>query len=360
MDGFREPAYALGVRGIFRVSRTALGWLLALLALTACGSGGYVSVGGSGSWGWYDWYDYYDPWGWDPYALTAGDFDDDDRLDVAVADREDGAVYLLRGTSDAKLEDASSAPFIGRTGPRWIDAGRFNGDRLRDLVLVGEDSSTVEVSLGDPSGGFLPAPRDAPLALRTGIRDVCVGDLDGDALTDLLVLDGAGTLRVFLSDGRGGFTAARGTVDLSEQMPDTRRGDVAIAAAAFDDRRGVDVAVVSASTNQVVLLSGRGDGTFTRGYVLPARVPATLLDVAACPCPDGPDLALLYRPADGRTAHVTRMLLHGDDAGTLTRSLDVGEATGLAAIDLDGDGLPDLLVVDPSTGALRIYRAERR
>ena len=360
MDGFPEPAYALGVRGIFRVSRTALGCLLALLALTACGGGGYVSVGGSGSWGWYDWYDYYDPWGWDPYALTAGDFDADDRLDVAVADGKDGAVYLLHGTRSDRLEDAASAPFIGRTEPRWIDAGRFNGDRLRDLVLVGEDSATVEVYLADESGGFVPAPLDAPLALRAGIRDVCVGDLDGDALTDLAVLDGAGTLRVFLCDGRGGFTAARGAIDLSEQMPATRRGDVAIAAAAFDERRGLDVAVVSGAANQVVVLSGRGDGTFTRGYVLPARVPAMLLDVAACTCPGGPDLALLYRPADGRTAYVTRMLLHGDAAGTLTRSLDVGEATGLTAIDLDGDGLPDLLVVDPSTGALRIYRAERR
>ena len=101
------------------MSRTALGCLVAVLALTACGGGGYVGVGGGSGWGWYDWYDYYDPWGWYPYAVTAGDFDADDRLDVAVADGKDGAVYLLHGTSSAKLEDASSAPFIGRTEPRW-------------------------------------------------------------------------------------------------------------------------------------------------------------------------------------------------------------------------------------------------
>ena len=344
------------------MSRLVLGSVIALLVLAACGGGGtYVGVGVGVGWGWTDWYDYYDPWGWYPYALTAGDFDDDGRLDVAVADGRDGAVYLLRGTSSAKLEDASSAPFIGRTEPRWIDAGRFNGDRLRDLVLVGQDSSTVEVYLGDESGGFLPAPRDAPLTLRAGIRDICVGDLDGDRLTDLVVLDGAGTLRVFLCDGRGGFEATRGTVDLSALMPDTRRGGIAVACAAFDSVRGLDVAVVSGAANEVVVLSGKGDGTLARGFVVTARVPATLIDVSPCACREGgDDLALLYRPADGRTAYACRLALHGDGAGTLSRALDVGEATGLTAVDLDGDGLPDLLVVDPATGALRVYRGQRR
>lgn len=342
------------------MSRLALGWLVALLVLTACGGGSYVAVGVGVGWGWYDWYDYYDPWGWYPYALTAGDFDADDRIDVAVADGEDGAVYLLRGTSRAKLEDASSAPFIGRTEPRWIDAGKFNADRFRDLVLMGEDSSTIEVYLADESGGFLPAPRDAPLAIRAGIRDVCVGDLDGDGLTDLVVLDAAGALHVFLCDGRGAFTPTRGTVDLSDLLPDTGRGGIAIACGAFDDRRGLDVAVVSAATDQVVVLSGRGEGALQRGFVLPARIPDVLLDVDACECPDDTHLVLLYRPAAGRTAYVVRLLLHGDEAGTLTRALDVGEARGIVAVDLDGDRLPDLLVVDSTTGALRVYRAQRR
>lgn len=344
------------------MSRTVLGCLIAVLVLAACGGGGYVGVGVGGGWGWYDYYDYYDPWGWVPYAVTAGNFDSDDRLDVAVADGKDGAVYLLRGTSSAKLDDAASAPFIGRTEPRWIDAGRFNADPLLDLVLVGEDSSSVEVYLGDESGGFLPAPRDAPLTLRAGVRDVCVGDLDGDSFTDLVVLDGAGSLHTFLCDGRGGFVPTRSAVDLSELMPDTRRGGIAVACAAFDGERGLDVAVVVAASNQVVVLSGRGDGTLARGFVVPARIPAVLLDAAACVCgaDGGDDLAILYRPKDGRTAYVARLFLHGEGAGTLSRAVDVGEATALTTVDLTGDGLPDLLVVDPSTGALRIYRAERR
>lgn len=333
----------------------ALGWLAAFLLLAACGGATWVGVGVGVGWGWYDYYDTYDPWGWCPCAVTAGDVDADGDVDVVVADGRDGKVYVLPGKGSAKLDAATAAPFIGRTKPRWIRVGRFNDDAVLDLVLVYEESWIVEVYFGDGAGGFVPAT-DAPrLTIDAGVIAACTGRLDADGFSDLVLVDGGGALHALLGDGRGGFHRAPQSLTLS-----LRAAGAAIACADFDEVRGRDVALVRGGDDGVAVLSGRGDGTFARGHAVAARIPGRVLDAAPCPSAagDGSDLVLLLR--DGERTVVVRLALQGERAGTLSEPLDVGRATRIAVVDITGDGLPDLLLVDPETGLLRVYRAARR
>src|SRR5262249_54611808 len=95
--------------------------------------------------------------GANPFAIVIGDFDGDGILDLAVANRNDGAqgtVSVLLGNGDRTFQPAANFPVVA---PRAIVAGDFNGDGQLDLAIAnfnGLSSNTVSILLGNGDGTF--------------------------------------------------------------------------------------------------------------------------------------------------------------------------------------------------------------
>jgi hypothetical protein len=98
------------------------------------------------------------------------------------------------------------APAYPATGidPRSIDVGDLNGDAISDLVLVGD--GVLLTYPGDGLGGF--GTGLAPFAMDPEwfLLAVRLGDVDGDNDLDLVAMDSA-RLLVSLNEGTGGFAA---------------------------------------------------------------------------------------------------------------------------------------------------------
>jgi FG-GAP-like repeat len=128
-------------------------------------------------------------------AIAAGDFNGDQKLDLAVAQFNGGEVWILIGNGDGTFE-APVGYSVGN-GPVALASGDFDKDGVTDLAVVNLIDWTVSVLLGNGDGTFQTA-----INFATGLEpdDVVAGDFNGDGNLDLAVTNALDqTISVFLN-----------------------------------------------------------------------------------------------------------------------------------------------------------------
>src|SRR6202012_154981 len=79
-----------------------------------------------------------------PTSLTTGDFNDDGKLDVAVANTGDNTISILLGNGSGSLTVSGSPIAVGRD-PEAIRSADFNGDGYSDLAVANYADGTVSI-----------------------------------------------------------------------------------------------------------------------------------------------------------------------------------------------------------------------
>ena len=278
----------------------------------------------------------------------------------------------------------SPATIASQNRPALVWSGDLNGDGVQDAIAISE-TGELQILLGKGDGTFLST---AVYSLADSITGLAVGDWDGDGRADLAVT-GAGGIRILKGDGNGGFSVPR-TVAL--------KGDFSSVVTADFDRDGKSDLAVTDKSGLVWYLRGRGDGTFgeARSFVTGGSA-----QVAAAGNLDGdgrPDLAVATDagvsillssgegfgapkiiPTSKAVAGISLVDLNGDrrldivtlDAGGVVNVFEGDGAGGfsppskypasvgsLLVSDVDGDGVPDVLVADPANESVLILRGK--
>ncbi len=283
------------------------------------------------------------------FALA--DFNGDGRLDIASHD-----VVLI---GDGSGGFTRLAAFAG-LGVANLAAGDFNGDGHADLAIVtvvGTDE-TLRIMHGDGAGGFNQA---AQFASPSGA--LAVADFDRDGLSDLVFYSVA-----FAADGSSNLAFVRGRQSGSYTMTTQTLPGLGALFAGDMDSDGMPDLVLSYRLGSlpaspgvrltvdtaVVVLRGRGDGTFIAGT--PVSTPNYALDGQIVDFDGDGRNDVVYLGEAGLID-----VLRGDGAGGI---LDATVATistaprRLQMHDFDGDGRLDLVLAGPRE--LRIGRAAQQ
>ncbi len=214
-------------------------------------------------------------------AIALGDVDRDGVLDLGIAIRDSTGEYvqIARGTRSGfgdpmppirtHAATATWKPII-----RLVDLDR---DGALDIVVGNGRRASVEILLGDGTGGFALQPR-VPLAGGGARHEFELGDVDGDGILDLVDAGGGETARAFLhayrGNGRGGFAMrSADSVALPKVPRATTLADV--------DRDG-DLDVLVAHIDPLVsVLVNDGTGRFAAMSGSPFPLPGPAFNLAA-------------------------------------------------------------------------------
>ncbi|HEV2134697.1 MAG TPA: VCBS repeat-containing protein [Terracidiphilus sp.] len=219
--------------------------------------------------------------------------------------------------------------------------------RSRTKPLAAASSSTQ-------SPAELPGFQLRP-TIRTGAvpTSVAVGDFNGDGKQDMVIANGYDN-NLWLYPGKGD-----GTFGVPTIIPLTQglSPDAVVAA----DLRGtgkLDLIVADYDSWSISVFLGNGDGTFSHEYNYPTTYPPTAVAVADFNGDGHLDVAVTlddYSYQEVSQAY-DLAIFFGDGKGAFApaklESLYAlwSAPWNLVAADLNGDGHPDLIATDPSTG----------
>jgi len=281
------------------------------------------------------------PTGWGLTVLAGGDFNADGRQDIVTANFTDSTISVLLGDGKGAFHQQLRYVPEFPDGINTIVSADLNGDGFSDVVVGG---------LLDPGALIYFGNGDGTLRIPTRISgdfhvlELAIGDLNGDRVPDLVMFgfadpNGPAIIRVLLGKGDGTFAAP---IDL-----DSLAGR-SMVLADFNGDGILDLAreVIGPSPSTPILISiqlGKGDGTFGPPITTPVDFGAEAI-VAGDFNGDG-ILDLIAGPGALQEGHVAVFLGNGDGTFRNGPGYNVNPPIGsIAVADFNHDGKTDFVL----------------
>jgi hypothetical protein len=279
-----------------------------------------------------------------PVSVYAGLLNNDDDIDLAVANGMRNTVSVLYGNGDGTFQNYFEFPLPGTNGAVAVAGANLNGDSFLDLIVVSFSSNTITVLLNNGSGIFGSHQNYAAGQLP---RSVYPADLDGDGDIDLAIgNENSDNVVVLFNSGDGTFTG----------LSAYAAGDDArsVCAADFDNDGDIDLATANSLSGNVSVLMNDGDGSFAGQILYPVGlIPRSILscDLNA----DGySDLAV----ANAYDDNISILLNNGSGGFAAQSTYSIGHyawPVSIFAADFDADGDLDLITANDQSNDVSLF-----
>lgn len=332
-------------------------------------------------------------------GIAAGDFNKDGHLDLAVSDSANGKVYTLLNGGTGTFTFTNTSTVGAGTKPSGIVAADFNQDGNMDVATSNAGKNTATILLGNGTGSLTVQTAQAtgtdPIALSTT-------DVNSDGFPDLVAFDelsgSTGAVAVLLGNGDGTLQVAQisaqtflpgtqaavadfnrdGKPDvaltqqgnqkvsvllnntLPTQYPDGRSfaaystlasglGNFAdsVAVGDFNKDGKLDIAVSYMQDNDVQVLFGAGNGSFSGAVKYPVGSQPYWIAAGDLNGDGYPDLVTANTTLSSKTGTISVLLNNKNGTFAPAVSYNVGGQPYQVAIgDLNGDGYADVAVTN--------------
>jgi hypothetical protein len=284
-----------------------------------------------------------------PAHVASGDLDGDGNVDLVVVNGGNNTISVFRNTNGGSFVNfASRVDFTTGTSPNFVSIGDLDGDGKAELVVCNGVSNTVSVfrNTGSGAGNISFSTK---VDFTTGARPsaVAIGDFDGDGKPDLAI----GNFYSFSASILRNTSSGTGNINFATKVDFTTGTNInSVAAGDIDGDGKPDLAVVNTSGNTVSIFRNASGGSgsiafdtkvdFTTGSN-PYFVTIGDLDQ------DGKQDLVVTNTGSG----ISIFKNTSSGAGTISYAGKIDFTTGsnpkyVSIADLDGDGKPDLTVVN--------------
>ena len=292
---------------------------------------------------------------------VVGDFNEDGKQDLIVGTISGSQQNILfTGNGDGTFTQRAALPgSFGFFNAAVLD---LNGDSHLDLIAVA--NRNIYVYLGDGKGAFVQQPQPAdPISTSGGIPfDLAAADFNKDGKIDFITeavnpsyYDGGAAISFYSGDGAGAFSAPSAAI-----RQEGFSNFSSFATADFDGDGNLDL--LCGEPDIAVLLLGMGDGTFRLSDSQPYQ-PSYSGDSSASPLVAAADINGDGKPDAVFAEDLTNTLgiSINDGSGKFSGaaadfSANLDHGTGaLRVADLNGDGLPDIVITNYLTEKISIF-----
>ena len=270
-------------------------------------------------------------------VVAVADFNNDNYLDIVVANYDDQSVGILYGNGDGTFQSEITFPTGNNTDAIAMAVGDFNNDYYLDTVIVNMDNANIIVLLGNAGGTLTPQK-----AILTGTNSypaaVVVGYWNKDNILDIAVAN-SGNDRVLIMTGNG-----NGTFQSQKTLqPGGGSAPSGIAIGDFNHDNKTDLAVADWGTNKVSVFLGYGNGSFQSQLTFPAGISPIWINVADFNGDSNLDIAVLN--GDSSNIGVLLGVGNGTFLNQTTYSVSNTNSTYFFTVgDVNNDGRWDILI----------------
>lgn len=290
-----------------------------------------------------------------PNDIAVGDVNGDGTLDLAFANHDTTYLMVLAGDGKGGFRPATGAPFAvqSKPHPHGVAMGDFNGDNKLDLATDDWQNNRVTVLFNNGQGGFLSPGASFPVG-KMPYHKLRAADVNKDGRADVVTTNfEGGNVTILLADGKGSFSQPKGSPFEANKQP------FAIAIGDLNADGNPDLAVghysgdiTDTSGDRMSILLGVGDGTFRLSWsqAAPGKAPTSVAigDVNGDGIPD----AVFGNYAN---ASVTVVLGSRREFTLAPGSpLAVGSHPSVAVGDLNGDGKADIVTANEDSNDISV------
>jgi FG-GAP-like repeat/IPT/TIG domain/Secretion system C-terminal sorting domain len=335
-----------------------------------------------------------------PMGIAIGDVDGDGKLDMMAVNRSNDNVSVFRNTSTIGIITmAAKVDFATGTSPISIALADVNGDGKLDIATANNGSNTVSILRNTGSSGTLgfDTKVDFSKSSVNNVNKLAFGDIDGDCKPDMAVTyqTNGNYVAVYKNTSSGSTINFATAIDLNA----TSGGGSGIAIADIDGDAKPDVACINNGTNYyislfrniyptpsittvsplqakpgdaVTLTGSNFGGSIANNKVFFGGVQATLTAATATSITATLPLGASYNNVSVLNA-ATNLFGYSNsqhsptftpakstvDGGDFDVALNTSipyQIQDIAATDLDGDGMNDIITANSGSANISVYR----